>query len=152
MPMGNKLKRFYDKVDTSGDCHEWTAGTDSNGYGQIWFNKRNRKANRVAAYLAGILPSLKSEMHVLHKCDNPKCVNPEHLFLGTHQDNNKDKEDKGRGNQAKGSASGPAKLAEAEIPAIRADSRTLHAIAKTYSVSPSTISQIKTRRTWAHVA
>lgn len=75
-------------------CHEWTACHLPNGYGAIQYEGKKLSAHRVSWQLHnGEIPE---GMHVLHKCDNRRCVNPEHLFVGTHQDNMKDRSQKGR--------------------------------------------------------
>jgi hypothetical protein len=150
--MGSNLKRFHDKVDTSGDCHEWTAYSGPNGYGLIKFNNKVQYAHRVAAHLAGLLPSLDSKLNVCHKCDNPKCVNPDHLFLGTQVENIKDMVSKNRNKPASGEVNGRSKLTEADIPVIRKDPRSLRTIAKDYNVTQTQIFNVKHRKTWAHVA
>jgi len=76
---------------------------------------------------------------VLHKCDNPPCVNPDHLFLGTHLDNTKDRDKKGRQ---------PSKLTRDQVLAIRADPRMKKTIAEEHGVSPQLISMIKNRKRW----
>jgi len=79
-------------------CWKWKANTNSDGYGTFWFNKKMTKAHRVSWEIhKGPIPVGKQ---VLHTCDNPPCVNPEHLFLGTNTDNVQDKVFKYR--QAKG--------------------------------------------------
>lgn len=90
-------ERFWGKVEKSTDpdgCWEWTAGRFSKGYGAFSIKGRNQKANRVAWQLVhGTIPE---GLCVLHKCDNPGCVRPDHLFLGTNLDNSKDCSQKGR--------------------------------------------------------
>lgn len=88
---------------------------------------------------------------VMHKCDVPNCVNPDHLELGTHADNMHDKDRKGRSNYQRGSHMGRAKLTEDDIPKIRADSRPQKEIARDFGVGGSTINYIKTGKTWKHV-
>ena len=94
--------RFWEKVKKSDDCWVWTAAIDKCGYGYIGLGpgKGMGKAHRVSWQLhKGGIPE---GLCVLHKCDNPSCVNPEHLFLGTQKDNAVDRELKGRGNQPVG--------------------------------------------------
>jgi len=97
------MKRFWDKVDikSSDDCWEWQAARDNTkmNYGIFGYKGKIRKAHRVAYELIyGEIP--KGEGYhgtcVCHKCDNPGCVNPEHLFLGSQADNINDRNKKGR--------------------------------------------------------
>jgi len=97
---------FWSHVDRTGSCWTWTGRTDDSGYGRIGFQRhQNVGAHRVAWALthAGVLPA----EWVPHRCDNPPCVNPDHLFLGDATDNNRDRQQKGR-------TRGWAGLAEAE--------------------------------------
>ena len=88
------IKRFWDKVDTSGDCWEWIASCDSNGYGHMFVNEHIRQSHRLSWEISnGKIPD---GMYVCHHCDNPKCVNPSHLFLGSNGDNVRDAFNKGR--------------------------------------------------------
>jgi HNH endonuclease len=87
-----RLERFIDKSD---NCWEWTASTTKQGYGHLTFRYRTLYAHR--AMWECINGEIPDGLDVLHKCDNPPCVNPDHLFLGTHQDNMKDRDLKGRG-------------------------------------------------------
>ena len=75
-------------------CWEWQRCTNKYGYGNLKFEKKTVIAHRLAYKLANDF--LPNELCVLHRCDNPKCVNPGHLFLGTRKDNNRDREAKGR--------------------------------------------------------
>ena len=88
-------ERFWGKVEVPsyGECWEWTAGK-IRGYGSIFYNGKTHKAHRISWKIHfGKIPK---DMCVLHECDNPSCVNPSHLFLGTHKDNSDDKIQKGR--------------------------------------------------------
>ncbi len=102
----NDIARFKSKTEQSNDCWSWNGTHNSDGYGQAWVLSRHTAigAHRVAYVIAhGGIPK---GLHVLHDCDNPGCVNPNHLFLGTHQDNMIDKEKKGRGNRILRDANG----------------------------------------------
>lgn len=98
-------QRFWAKVDKSGDCWNWTAARyHVNGYGCFGLNGKIQGAHRVAwQFIRGPIPR---GMWVLHRCDNRLCVRPEHLFLGTHQDNMNDMWRKGRGSPALGKRNG----------------------------------------------
>lgn len=137
---------------TRGDdeCWGW-AGFTYKGYGRISrapeHGGRAIGAHRLAYEIAyGPIPA---GLTVLHRCDNPECTNPRHLFLGTNQDNNRDRDTKGR--QAKGERQGSAKLTEADVRAIRASAETFDVLAARYSVSPATIAQAARGATWSHV-
>lgn len=128
-------------------CRVWTSSGYPYGYGQLMWNGRPRKAHRLAWENAnGPIPS---GLHVCHRCDNPKCINPDHLFLGTSADNSADKVAKGR--QQRGSRHGLAKLTEEQVRAIKADGRQQFIIAKDYGVGSNVISKIKTGVSWRHV-
>ncbi len=96
-PERTDKQRFFEKVEqpaTGAACWTWIGSRNTQGYGNFFFGARVDKAHRAAWMLfRGEIPA---DLCVLHRCDNPRCVNPEHLFLGTKDDNNQDKMRKGR--------------------------------------------------------
>lgn len=92
---------FWDQVRASGDCWNWTGRRYSNGYGYVQgYSFTEKFAHRLSWTMAnGPIPG---GMWVLHHCDNPPCVNPEHLYIGTAKDNAQDRERRGRGNHPVG--------------------------------------------------
>lgn len=158
-PMPNlterNIKNFWDKVDKSGDCWLWTATVDIGGYGRCaYFLQKYKatyfKASRVSYFLStGIDPANK---FVCHKCDNPKCVNPSHLFLGTHLDNIKDAQSKNR--KIQGSKVYNSKLTEdsvVEIRKLREQGVKMEALAVEFGCNASNIHGIVHRKKWKHV-
>lgn len=135
--------RFWSKVNVAGldECWEWLAHKNYEGYGLFGIDHKPCYVNRVSWYLAnGKIPE---GLCVCHHCDNPSCVNPAHLFLGTHKDNQVDAARKGR--KAK-------KLISSEVREIRellADSWSQQEIADTFGVSQATISRISRNKNWA---
>lgn len=125
---------------TESGCWLWEQSCHRQGYGQGFADGRQGYAHRIA-YEAFVGPIPKG-MHVCHKCDVPGCVNPIHLFLGTVNDNMRDRGEKGRTSS---------KLTEDDVRAIRADTRTQREIAKDYGVCQQEISRIKARLRWNHV-
>jgi hypothetical protein len=97
------LARFWDKVDKTDSCWLWTGKPDPKGYGRFKLSNRSWRAHRVSWLIHFQDPG---DLFVCHSCDNPICVNPEHLFLGTHQDNMNDMYNKGRGKKAAGAHHG----------------------------------------------
>lgn len=83
------MDRFWDKVDKSGDCWVWTASINKKGYGWFKFGGRMMLAHRVSYELE--IGEITDGLLVLHRCDNPSCVNPEHLYLGDHDTNMADR-------------------------------------------------------------
>lgn len=151
--------RFWEKVDRRGpaECWEWTGARHGHGYGRIGLGLATQGtdvAHRVSWELHhGPIPD---GMHVLHHCDNPPCVNPRHLFLGTHADNMRDALVKGRTSLVhhKGSKHGRAKLTEAIVRDCRrrvAAGETHTALAREFGVSVGAIQHAVARITWQHV-
>lgn len=113
----NVLERFWSKVDRTKDCWNWTAALDGRGYGKFYLDGFYMIASRVSWELAnGLIPK---GANVCHKCDNPRCVNPEHLFIGSNKDNMQDMKTKGRHKFRVGSANPNAKLTKQEVWAIK---------------------------------
>lgn len=103
------MQRFWTKVqipETPDGCWLWTASTNTSGYGQIIndFGKMKLASHISYEIYNGAIPD---RLQVLHTCDNPLCVNPNHLWLGTHADNMQDRHDKGRDSMRKGHPSHP---------------------------------------------
>lgn len=158
-------ERFWEKVSKDGPipvrspelgpCWVWTAGINHKrgGYGAFVLRKGViRRAHRIAWEL--VRGSIPDGQWVLHRCDNPPCVRPSHLFLGTPKDNVDDMAAKGRGNPLKGSARPTARLSEADALAIR-EARRQGAVgaelARRYGVHRSTIYHICQRDSWRHI-
>lgn len=146
-------KRFADKVDFGGECWVWTACKNNKGYGHYQLGGKAVLAHRVAwEYFFGEIPD---GLCVLHKCDNPPCVNPEHHFLGTLRDNAVDRSSKGRGNRPIGRKNGMAVLTQVEVEEIRKTYKrysrgefTAPALAKKYGVCQQQISNIVNQKNW----
>jgi hypothetical protein len=144
-------ERFFSKVEVTPDCHEWQGAKGRDGYGSIALGDGTTGlAHRVAYALA--FGEIGNGAQVLHRCDNPGCVNPAHLFLGDHADNMADMASKQRGRSAIGAAHHAAKLNAPKVRAIRADTREQREIAADYGVSHATVGAIQRRETWKHVA
>jgi hypothetical protein len=145
---GNATERFHKKykLDDSG-CWIWTAGTRANSKGVLYprhhvDGKKTTGAHRFSfeIYHGQIPPS----MYVCHKCDTPLCVNPDHLFIGTHKDNMKDMVNKNRSFTGRGeNKKGKAKLTDKQADEIRKIKMSQTKIAAMYKVSQTTIGRIK---------
>lgn len=130
-------------------CWLWVGSTNIHGYGKILVRKKQLGAHRYSWMLHnGDIPK---GLCVLHRCDNPTCVNPDHLFLGTRKENMMDMVNKGRNVPTRGESSGMAKLTEDQVLSIRNDSRPYNQIMIDFDISHGTISSIKSRKTWRHI-
>ena len=169
-------ERFWAKVNKNGPtmpgmdsaCWVWTAGCNTCGYGQFRKDGRNVMAHRLA-YETDV-DSIPDGLCICHRCDNPSCVNPAHLFAGTKAENAHDRDRKGRQVSPRGDASGSrkhpercprgeahgmAQIAEADVLAIReryaAGGITKAALARSLGMSKVHIGDIIRRRSWRHV-
>ena len=154
-------------VEQSSPCIEWSGGRDDCGYGRTTLNGRKAKAHRVVWQEAnGPIPQ---GMEVCHTCDNPPCVNLDHLWLGTHAENMADMAAKGRSRAPhgddhwlrlrpgamRGTRNGRAKLADADITAIRARlvaGETKASLARAFGVSESAVRFVANGGTWSHIS
>lgn len=153
--MSEIVDRFCKFVDVRSDdeCWEWTGGIKSTGRGNFWLNGKTIQAHRMAWILSyGEIPE---NLLVLHHCDNGKCVNPKHLFLGTYKDNIHDMISKGRRARILGEDHPASKLKEKDVIAIREMYRnsglSQYKIARLFGVSRSTIESIVLFSNWRHV-
>ena len=83
------------RYDAVTGCWNWTGWRNERGYAKVWYLGKMVWLHRLSAHFY-LRFDLRSKLHVLHKCDNPSCFNPKHLFIGTHQDNMQDATNKGR--------------------------------------------------------
>lgn len=131
------------------NCILWTKNKNRGGYGLRKYKGKIRTAHRVAyEETYGEIPQ---GMCVLHKCDVPACINPEHLFLGTFKDNAQDRNKKGRNADVRGSKNPNTNLTEEIVLKIRASTKSYRQIAKEFGTSKSRVCGIKLRQTWRHI-
>lgn len=138
-PLAERFHEKYVPVPFSG-CWIWIGSLDSYGYGLIASGRGPRLAHRVSWELHN--GNIERQTHVLHRCDTPCCVNPMHLFLGSHADNMRDCAKKGR--------SPNLKLNAEQIADIRTKRLKQKEFAQLYGCSRPNISVIQTRKTWDH--
>jgi hypothetical protein len=150
LPLDQRFALGFTK-GRANECWDWRKSTNSKGYGQIRINGQTLQAHRIAYELA--TGSSVGSLNVCHSCDNRRCVNPKHLWLGTLGDNNADRHSKrrSRGGSNKGSRNPLSKLTEDDIRVIRSLPGTHFELADRFGVSFQTISNIRLRHTWKHV-
>jgi len=140
---GTPLERFlrYVRPGLSTECWLWKGSLNSNGYGQIYIDGRPKGAH-VLSYLLyrGEVPS---GLWVLHTCDVPTCVNPDHLWLGTNADNSRDRALKRRCYQRK--------LTDSQVLEVHRCTESACSLARRFGVSPAAISAVRRKRSLVHV-
>lgn len=153
--MSTLKERFWAKVRKGGpdECWPWLAGLDGHGYGAIKDGRSVLVASRVAWMIhTGASEMPPRHLDVMHSCDNPPCVNPAHLSLGTRLQNMADAVSKGR--QARGERLPQSKVTEAVVRAIRArlaSGERVRDVASALNVSKKIVIDVRRRRTWKHV-
>lgn|SRR5690606_9776142 len=145
------MEGFWNRVQKSEGCWEWQGAINDRGYGRVWAFGKMERAHRVAYVLEyGRIPD---DRIICHHCDNPACVRPDHLFVGTDKDNSDDKWEKGRGWALTGEIHPSSKLSESQVRAIREEYRkggvTQRELASAYGVSRQQISRIARGVHWA---
>ena len=150
------VNRFMSKVAVNEDsgCWEWTGWKKSGGYGGFKYKGKNCAAHRLS--FDTFIGTIKDGNFVCHKCDNPSCVNPYHLFQGTNTDNMKDMSAKGRCRKQNGESNSSSKLTEKTVLFIRSfmerNGRGSGVFLERWiGVSASHLKRIKNRRTWRHI-
>ncbi len=145
------INAFWSRVDKSGGddaCWNWLAARKMTGYGQMQWNGKIHSAHHISWMLTrGQIPN---GLHVLHTCDNPSCVNPSHLWLGTNRDNSDDRERKGRGHDKRGERNGRCKISDVQVEEIRrryaAGGVSQSKLASEYGLVQSYVGKIVTRK------
>ncbi len=154
---GNKTptpkERFWSKVNKTDTCWEWIGVKNKDGYGITEINRKTYRAHRASWEIHyGEIPK---GMYVCHHCDNPPCINPNHLFLGTQKDNIHDMLKKERRPSRKGEKNYSAKLTESQVRNIRklwkAGNLTQRKIAEVFNVHRTMIGLIVRNKNWKHM-
>lgn len=147
----NIEQRFWTKVDKTNSCWLWTGAKLPKGYGLFKGHGRgNILAHRFSyGQTKGPIPD---GLLVCHECDNPSCVNPDHLFLGSHADNVADMMSKGRHRpiSPKGTTNPNCKITEREVAVIRESTDSYRKLAERFGVGKSQIARIKSGQHWSH--
>lgn len=142
----------YSKLSVNG-CWEWQRRKDEDGYGRVYSsNSRSTKRAHRMSYET-FIGEIPKGLVVMHSCDNPCCINPLHLSVGTHKENSQDMVKKGRSKTPiyKGADHPMVKLTTSQVISIRTESGYQKTLAEKYGVSQSLIAQIKNGKRWKHI-
>jgi len=144
------IDRFFSKVDKTSNpngCWDWLGLKHPFGYGRFCANKQIYLAHRLS-YIIAYGPITSSQC-LLHKCDNPQCVNPEHLQIGTRRENARDRDKKNR--TTKGQQCYNTKFTDQEVFEIKNSGLSIRELAKKYNSNYQTIWSIKKNVNWKHI-
>ncbi len=130
-------------------CFLWIGGTDADGYGCFWYEGKTVKAHKMSWIMN--FGSIPDNQCVLHKCDNPPCINPNHLFLGSNKDNTQDSIKKNRRAIFYGDENPVSKLTSTDVALIRTSKTKQQILAKELGVTRSLISMVRNRKIWRHI-
>jgi HNH endonuclease len=150
---GMTKEHFYGLCDKRDGCWEWKNGLN-HGYGRAYHDKRRWGAHQLSYFFTH--GSIPDGLFICHKCDNPKCVNPDHLYAGTGRDNMRDRTERGRFSPARGERSGMARLTEEQVKWIRKvhlpNDKKFGArpIARRLGVGRTTVRWVVKGETWTH--
>lgn len=148
------IERFFYRVTKTEGCWNWNGPTDQDGYGIFRGDVLAATYFRAHRFSWAFHheKTIPRQMGVCHSCDNPRCVKPDHLELGTSAENQADKWRKGRGKVLFGINHWAAKITEADVKEIRNSTKPQDQLAKQYGVTQGTISDIRRRKSWRHIA
>jgi hypothetical protein len=151
LPADRRFSKLHKKMDSG--CWEWIGPLDQDGYGvfNASFNDTNYHRAHRFSWAFHNLSDIPNGKMVCHACDNTRCVNPDHLWLGEAIENNGDRARKGRNHIQNGELGNKAVLTEAQVREILIDARPYSEIAHAYGVAASTIGSIKNRVSWSHL-
>ena len=149
IPFEEKMRRYAMPLPWSG-CHVWMGSLDSDGYPRMTLGRDNQDLRVSRLVLSNkVGRRLTTLEFACHKCDNPICVNEDHLFIGDQLANMADKVFKDR--QAKGSKHGRSKLTEDQAKAVKYSTKPTRVLMQEFSVSKATVEQIRSGMYWRHV-
>jgi hypothetical protein len=151
MTPNNSSELFWSMVDIRSDdeCWVWTGTRTNKGYGRTFWQGSNRGTHRIAYTLT--YGEIGHGLNVLHKCDNPPCCNPNHLFSGTQHENNTDKKNKGRASRLIGERNPKARLTWEQVREIRrlhSEGMAQNALAKKFEINTMSICSIVNHKQW----
>ena len=151
----DRFGKYY-AVNSVTTCWEWTGFCGGDGYGRFGYGNENRAHRASYLMFIGVIPP---GMSVLHRCDNPRCVNPDHLFLGTGADNAADRDEKGRQSRGerhsvlfRGEKCGAARLTESQVIEIKNSRESNAGMARKFRISAPHVSMIRSGKRWGHLS